>query len=282
MTAIYNFMSNIDFLRNEIFSRYGIVKRARGCFLYTAKGVRLTDLYQEGGRAILGWGGGSSFTMLKNTLNRGITGSFETGFAYRTQKAVQALFNSERKVFYFDSYEKALKAALLISKEGTSVYRPWQPAGLTWSECSCIIFAPPLPWAQNLFIVAAKPELVSEFSSADSDDSDSLLEELLPQQTFIPAPLNSALARSIYDLIEALQTREEKNWFVYDPVVTKYWERKGPYLFPKIPQEKYTAFVKHCLDCGIVVSPFYNEPSIVPFGAEFGNFSKLKKNPFEF
>ena len=275
-------MSNIDFLRNEIFSRYGIVKRARGCFLYTAKGVRLTDLYQEGGRAVLGWGGGSAFTMFKNILNRGITGSFETGFSCRTDTAVEKLFNSERRVFYYDSYEKALKASLLVSKEGTAVYRPWNPVSVDWSSCDSVIFVPPLPWIQDLFIVAAKTELISESFSEDQKSSALTSKELLPQQICIPAPLHAALARSIYDLIAALQIREEKNWFIYDPVVTKYWERKGPYLFPKIPQEKYPDFVKHCLDSGIVVSPFFNVPSIVPFGAEFGNFSKLKKNPFEF
>ena len=56
-------MSNIEYLAKEINSRYGNIKRARNCFLYTARGVRLTDMYQEGGRAILGWGGGSAFTI---------------------------------------------------------------------------------------------------------------------------------------------------------------------------------------------------------------------------
>ena len=39
---------------SEIKKRYGIITRARGSFLYTQKNVRLTDLFQEGGRAILG------------------------------------------------------------------------------------------------------------------------------------------------------------------------------------------------------------------------------------
>lgn len=264
-------MSGIEFLRNEIFSRYGIVKRARGCFLYTAKGVRLADLYQEGGRAILGWGGGSAFTMFKNILNRGITGSFETGFSCRTDKAVEKLFNSERRVFYYDSYEKALKASLLVSKDGTAAYRPWNPAGVAWSECDSIILAPPLPYARSLFIVAAKKSLVSE---------DSIPVELLPEQTFIEAPMHASIARSIYDLVAAVQNRQEKDWFIYDPVVTKYWERKGPYLFPKIPENQYEKFVLHCLEKGLVISPEYNEPSIVPFGADAGVFSKLKSDPF--
>ena len=86
-------MNNTEFLRNEIFLRYGNIKRARGNFLYTEKGVRLTDLYREGGRAILGWGseGSGAFTVFKDVLQRGLTGSFPTAMTYRLQKAISEL-----------------------------------------------------------------------------------------------------------------------------------------------------------------------------------------------
>ena len=261
-------MSELDILQKELFSRYGNVTRARGCFLYTQKGVRLTDLYQEGGRAILGWGGTSAFTMLKNTLNRGITGSFETGFRYRTVKAVCTLFNSERDVFFYSSYENALKAALLISKDGVNKYQPWSTSSINWTECPVIIFTPTLPWTQNLFMVASLTGLASE------------VRELLPREILVPSPLHAALARSIYDLRKALQERKESDWFIYDTVLTKYWERRGPYLFPKIPEEKYREFVLYCLERHIVISPEYNVPSIVPFGADKGVFTLLKNEPF--
>ena len=102
-------MSDIDFLASEISSRFGTVKRARKCFLYTAKGVRLVDMFQENGRAILGWEGGSAFTMFKNALCRGIAGSFDTDFPYRTKKAVQELFASERELFVYYSKERLLR-----------------------------------------------------------------------------------------------------------------------------------------------------------------------------
>lgn len=37
----------------------------------------------------------------------------------------------------------------------------------------------------------------------------------------------------------------------------------------------------HCLNLGIVISPDYSVPSIVPFGADTGVFTALKNNPFE-
>ncbi|MBP5284181.1 MAG: hypothetical protein J6Y93_05900, partial [Treponema sp.] len=67
-------------MAEEIFKRWGTVKRARGNFLYTAKGVRLTDMFLEGGKAVLGWGSDntSAWTVFKNILSRGLTGSYFT------------------------------------------------------------------------------------------------------------------------------------------------------------------------------------------------------------
>ena len=81
---------------------------------------------------------------------------------------------------------------------------------------------------------------------------------------------------------QRLQEREEKDWFIYDPVLTKYFERKGPYLRPKMPEQVYDKFILHCLDLGIAFNPNYNECSIIPFGADRGTFTGLKNTPFAF
>ena len=81
-------------------------------------------------------------------------------------------------------------------------------------------------------------------------------------------------------MICAIQNRQEKDFFIYDSVLTKYFTRKGPWLFPKIPESEYDKFVLHCLNLGIVISPEFNVPGLVPFGANAGVFECLKKNPF--
>ncbi len=260
-------------LSQEIFSRFGAVKRARGCFLYTAKGVRLTDLYQENGKAILGWGGKNAFTVLKNVLDRGITGSFRTDFSVhqngeksQLSRAVSDLFGGARKLFVFRGKEKALKAALTLSKDSTSVFRPWNGSNVDWRNVDCVIFEPPLPWCDSIYLLCVKDGLEFDDSSFFGED--------------IPSPIAAAITRSIYNLIKALQEREEKNWFIYDKIITRYWERRGPYLYPKIPKELYNDFVLHCLEQGIIINPDYNSPSIVPFGADIGVFRGLEKNPY--
>ena len=264
-------MTNRDFLVKEVFSRYGTVQRARGCFLYTKKGVRLTDMYQEGGRAILGWGSGSSSTVLKNTLNRHITGFFKTEFEAQTKKAVETLFSSPRTVFFYNNYSTALSAALAISKNATFFYRPWNGASVDLASQKAVIFLPPYPWG-DIFILAAHPESAEESAKYG----------ILDSGIKIPAPLHSAISRSIYDLIAALKTREEKDFFMYDQILSLYWTRKGPYLFPKMDINEYQKFILHCLDSSLVISPDYNTPSIIPFGADKGVFTKLKNNPFAF
>lgn len=265
-----------DFLAKEIFSRYGTIKRARGNFLYTAKNIRLTDMYLEGGRAILGWGGSSAFTQLKNVLSRGITGSFITDYDFRLDRAVSQLLNSARKVFVFINKETAVSETAKLTglaKESICFWKPWAPAEegkeKDFMTSGAVILEPPYAWSEDIVLAAVLEENCGEKAS--------VLKTVKPA-----APEMACIIRSIYNLIEALQVRQEKDWFVYDQLISKYWTRKGPYLYPKMPQEKYDSFVKHCLDCNLVISPEYSVPSIIPVGAEKGVFALLKKNPFEF
>lgn len=264
-------------INDEIFKRFGTVQRARGCFLYTKKGVRLTDLYCEGGRAILGWGSSSAFTMFKDVLSRGLTGSFKTESDGRLTKAVSELFGSERIVFTYNSLSKALKAAISYSRDGITIWKPWrnkEEFAASKGSLPCVIFAPPLPWTDSIYVLAVDPSLKDK--PVDNPET------IRPVQDCLNAPLKTALTRSIYNLIKAQKEMKESDWFIYDTYLIPYFERKGPYLFPKVPEEKYEEFVLHCLDCNLVISPNYNTPSIVPFGADKGVFSLLKKNPFSF
>lgn len=261
-------MDKLDFLYQELHQRYGNVRRARGCFLYTEKNVRLTDLYQENGRAILGWGGANGFTFLKNVLSRGQTGSFPTQHLYQLKKAVGDLLNFPVEILVFNSRLTAKNAAEKLGLE-VQEYIPWA-CEENLSQDKAVLVCPPLAWCEEAFVLAVPEEV-----AASKNDVLSKIES----NRFAPCLLQ-AYARSIYDLIQALQLREEKQWFLYDTVLNKYFVRKGPYLEPKVPAEKYDAFVKHCLDCGIVINPNSEGKSIVPFGADKGVFEKLRKNPF--
>ena len=266
---------NKDILADEIFSRYGAITRARGCFLYTKKTVRLTDMFREGGAAILGWGGGSAFTMLKNTLNRGITGTFRTEFHPQLIRAVSLLLDNQKNTRTLRVF-RSLSALRAECGEDVAIYTPFDPDNTDYSTKDAVAVVPPLPWVSPsyalLAVKANSPRLLGEGSGVRSS-GESLLS--------IPAPMAAGMCRAIYDVIKAQGEWREQDFFLYDPVLTKYWTRRGCYLFPKVSRERYADFVRHCLDCAIVISPDYDTPSLVPFGADRGVFTALKSKPFE-
>ncbi len=267
---------------DEIHRRFGNIRRARGNFLYTQKNVRVTDLYREEGRAILGWGNGA-YTIFKNTLNKGLAGSFVTAERARLEKAVSDILNSKRKIFVFLKKEIALRASLIFCKESAAFFKPFaknaQGEPIDFSKTKSVVLYPPLPWTKNVFIVAL---LRDDSGNSCGECFERLLDaEGISEQTLPPA-LEAAASRSFYDLIAAQKDFREKDFFVYDKILAKYWRREGCYLRPKMPPEKYDEFVLHCLDCALAISPEYTADSIVPFGADEGVFRKLEKSKFEF
>ncbi len=249
-------------LYQEIYERYGFITRARGCFLYTHKSQRLTDMFQENGRAILGWDGKNGTTFFKNMLSKGLTGGFICEDSPRIDKAVSELIGKNCGVSFYINKAEAVKVAVSAGARNIVAYKPWNMEQEDLAKADAVVIIPPFPWGEDLVILA-------------------LADRTAHQGLTIPFALQTALTRAIYNLIAELPLRQEKDWFIYDTILTKYWERKGPYLYPKITENKYDDFVKHCLDCSIVINPSYNEPSIIPFGADKGVFTKLKNNPFE-
>ena len=273
--------------------------------MYTQKNVRLTDLNQEGGRAILGWDS-SAYTVFKNILSKGLAGSFETAHFPRLQKALSELLKSERKIFLFSSKRAAMEAALLLDANSASVYKPF--IGVDYSAVRNVIVAPPLPWTNNFWVLAASgldqdkdsrvargndsaaaanyDSVASSLGQPNDDSAENgglergqnviagLDPAILPSEKFPPALL-AAAARSVYDLIAALKVRQEKDFFIYDKVLTKFFERRSCWLRPKVPQEKYDDFVLACLDAGVAINPDYNADSIVPYGADKGVLKKM-------
>lgn len=299
----------------EIDTRYGAVKRARGCHLYTSKGRRLTDMYQEAGRAILGWGASRAMTEFKNVMNRGITGSFPTDYSARLEKAVKKLLPEYTHIRWYASLESArravsfffnLSAGVQIGEQpqldavinahpenvqdltfdnwlyvmGIPRWRPWLESTHLTGERDipsfvmeqnsraqeAVVVVPPLPWTRTYYLVAF---------------SDTGNRKIVPSD-MLPPPVLAATARGIYDLIAELPCRSERDWNLYDSIICKYWKRRGPYLLPLVSPEQYKDFFRHCLDCGLLISPYYRTPSIIPYGADTGNFTELKKNPFVF
>ena len=180
----------------EIHKRFGNIRRARGNFLYTQKNVRITDLYREEGRAILGWGNGA-YTIFKNTLNKGLAGSFITASRARLENAVSDILNSKRKIFVFSKKEIALQASLIFCKESVAFFKPFaknaQGEPIDFSATKCVVLYPPLPWTKDIFIVAVLCD--GSENSCGEYFEEQLKQARIFSQTISPA-LEDAASRS--------------------------------------------------------------------------------------
>ncbi|MBQ4554963.1 MAG: hypothetical protein IJA53_07665 [Spirochaetaceae bacterium] len=298
----------VCWLKDEIKKRYGNVKRARGIYLYTEKSVRLTDCFLDGGRAILGHGGGKAKTAFKDCFERGANGFYDSGLLSAFEKAVKQLlprnFTTIRLYtektaaplegisFFSESSPKKAGAAFeqtsfplesAREKAEPVLWRPWleisgksteQPTGYPKIQIvhnvegdfpAIVKIVPPFPYATELCVYA--------FSTACGEE----MLRNLPKNDIVPAPLLAAFTRGFYDLKIALGTYTENDFKANSKVFEPFFIRNQCYLFPKIPEEKYKDFVLKCLDIGIVISPDYNVPSIMPWRANPGDLKKISK-----
>ncbi|MBO4508975.1 MAG: hypothetical protein J5747_10120 [Spirochaetaceae bacterium] len=328
-------------LAAEIQKRYGNVRRARGCYLYTEKGVRLTDCYLDGGRALLGWDGGKARTVFKDTLERGATGAYCGGYESRLATAVRHLLPreyTEIRWYYGDCASGSANSAtcavsggsvLCGSADGASagtalgargsttgtheacvrdavLWRPWldicaesTPKPTRYPEITIIHpgaerpaiirLVPPYPWATTLCIYAFRtdaPQTVAsgaktEQGATAATGANAAQLASTPQTTnippsdVVPAPLLAAYARAFCDLKTALGTFGENDFKCFAKQLSPLFDRRACWLFPKIPRDSYEDFAKRCLDAGIVVSPDYDTPSLIPWRANKGDIKRI-------
>ena len=280
----------VCWLKDEIKKRYGNVKRARGIYLYTEKSVRLTDCFLDGGRSILGHGGGKAKTAFKDCFERGANGFYDSGLLPAFEKSVKQLLprNFTTIRLYTEKTAAPLEGisySLESSREKAEpvLWRPWleisgksteQPTGYPKIQIvhnvegdfpAIVKIVPPFPYATELCVYA--------FSTACGEE----MLQNLPKNDIVPAPLLAAFTRGFYDLKIALGTYTENDFKANSKVFEPFFIRNQCYLFPKIPEEKYKDFVLKCLDIGIVISPDYNVPSIMPWRANSGDLKKISK-----
>lgn len=300
-------------LRNAIDERYGFVRRARGCYLYTEKGVRLTDLWLDGGRALLGWDGGKARTAFKDTLERGATGSYDAGMTSRAVTAVKKLLPAEYSIIRFYSRERArlidLKSAFSFATKGAhiqlskavtvlpflditastepkvtgydsvTVVHPETGAFASQPDVVCLVAPFPYAGAPDVYAFRASLFADASLSEAECADKASAAEKAaraaLPDSDVMPSALLAAFARAFADLKLALGERTEAEFASFTRQLSPVFERKACYLYPKVTREAYPAFVLACLERGVVISPDYDQPSVVPYKANDGDLKKI-------
>ena len=283
----------VCWLKNEIKKRYGNVKRARGIYLYTEKSVRLTDCFLDGGRGILGHGGGKAKTAFKDCFERGANGFYDSGLLPAFEKSVKKLLPAEyTEIRLYSEKTAAMLGGTSVSLDGASekanpvLWRPWldfsgkfteQPTGYPKIEVvyntnevfpAVVKILPTFTYATDICVYAFSEKSYKNLAE-------------LPQNDVVPSPLLAAYTRSFYDLLNSFSLFTEKDFKANSKALEPFFTRNQCYLFPKISEEKYKDFVLKCLEAGIVISPDYNEPSIMPWRANPGDIKKISKITLE-
>ena len=296
----------VCWLKNEIKKRYGNVKRARGIYLYTEKGVRLTDCYLDGGRGILGHGGGKAKTAFKDCFERGANGFYDSGLIPAFEKSVKKLLPTE----YTEIRLYSEKTAAMLGGTSVSLESTQKKAGAVSEQTSCVLESSPKkanpvlwrPWLDFAGKITEQPtgypkievvynltgdfpaivKIVPPFTYATDISvyafSNACCEEMLqnlPENDVVPSPLLAAYTRGFYDLLNSFSLFTEKDFKANSKALEPFFIRNQCYLFPKIPETQYKDFVLKCLEAGIVISPDYNEPSIMPWRANPGDIKKI-------
>ena len=288
----------------EIRKRYGNVRRARGYYLYTEKNIRLLDLWLDGGKAILGRRTGQAHLMCKQFLDRGLTGIIPTKADAQLARALQTVFPDYPVIRWYYSEEKARQIARSAYGEYTSsahrldnvataasvpVWRPFLGIDLvvditdktgsfgTAAETETVpltLVTPVYPMPCGIIVAAA------------------LFETVLPPSDALFPPLVYSLARSFFDLKRKEQEEDARKNAVnpsvrkglkqqqaafkrrtaVEELISALWTQKSCYLFPHIPRTEYAQVFSQALDAHILISPDYDQPSILP---ACGSYSEL-------
>ncbi|MDR0403371.1 MAG: hypothetical protein LBH35_07270 [Treponema sp.] len=252
----------------ELFREIPKIRRARGWRLYAENGSRIVDLWQYGGRALLGHNPPGLLRAFKNSAEKGLFAPFPHFAEDRLRKALAALLPGRR--FRFFSGGDALGAALEAAGKNRSCRAEalWRPF-LDIPSGPLFIPVLPFPFPGAPAVLALDPE------------TDSVLEGVLPAEPLSPAAL-AAAARCVWDLAAVSPGRGRPRFpkldalNALDTLAAGAWQRRGIYLSrPPGAASGYPALFRRFLDGGFLLPPSPSQPAILPGELSPGEEAKL-------
>jgi hypothetical protein len=274
-----------------------VVLRARDFRLYTQGGGRLVDLWQAGGRSILGHNPAGVLRELKNSANRGLFSPLPQPLKRRLVKALSRLIPRRNFRFYTErvALDRALEAAGFPQAEsfpdpvfdppagtpGPCLWRPFlEPVPEEETGTPFPLLVPVLPWPLALWVLALEPALEDRFA---------------PSQPISPVLLAAAV-RAVYDLIAAgpgggrpVYPRINHALYGTPRELKNPWRCRGPYLVyaplqipsygdqqdPKVQAPSWETLFRNFLREGFLIPPEPTEPLILPGILSPGEEAKL-------
>jgi hypothetical protein len=265
------------------------VLRARGWRLYTAKSsvakdsraaFRLVDLWQYGGRAILGHTPPGVLRAIKNNAERGLFAALPHVAEQRFYKALSAILPGYSFRFYppEDLPQLLQKIPLIINKNKTAVWRPFLDVQ-EGNRANCVCDALAGSVEVQLKAPVLLPVLPCPFPGVPAviafNPDDTALLELPPSRLMSPVSL-AAATRAIYDLL-VNPGRGQIRFPKIENSLKKSaaWKQQGIYLSFVGSPNNYTAVFTAFLEKGFLLPPSAEDPAILPGELSPGEEAKL-------
>ncbi|MBN1834904.1 MAG: hypothetical protein JW820_03575 [Spirochaetales bacterium] len=258
--------------QGALYDRLPAFRRARGYRLYGHDGKRYLDLWQQGGRALLGHRPGRVTTVLKNVISTGLVADLPSVHARRLERALLGQFPGCRAFRVTASLGAALELAsvYLGHPVGPGDIRdplrdPEDPAP------ELALWRPACP--QSLSPRVLLPRL--PFTLAGAPVPVGFAEELPagfpPSEVLSPVVLAGAL-RALHDL----RRYRPPEWLGQALAAgTAGWERRGLYVLPRFQAGDYPSVFEGFLAEEVVLNPCFPEASILPSEASPGELQKM-------
>ena len=247
------------------------IRRARGYRLYAMDNRRFLDLWQWGGRAVLGHTAPRLLTTLKNLASRGLFAPLPHPSLRRLERALEGFFPGRTVRIYAD--EASADRALAMAGYGPLEVHDFMdpavsilhgtvpfPRGCLWrpwlddqSFEGVEVLAPiiPLPWASAPIALA--------FRHGETGS--------VPPSDLIPPLIAAAAAQGIYDMAALLKKGSPPSFRrTMEALASCSWKLHGIYLSPLNPwtEDAYELFFKRALAGGILIPPRSDIPMILP------------------
>lgn len=255
------------------------IKRARGYRLYAVDGRRYVDMWQAGGRAILGHRGGGVVTAVKRVLERGVLAPMPSAAEHRLVQAMRRLLAGmgEFEVAVFATEERALREVSRTLGMECVPQRPSEPFDAQDDPGSILFWRPFLPPDSDpsvrpryavLFPVLPDGALFSAQVVVYRPES-----ALRLHSDLVSEPALTALAAAAHGLVSSPAR----------PVVAlEGFLSRGPYLIPEAAAADasggaYDALFDSFLAAGVVMSPDPAIPSIIPAELSDGEWRQIRR-----
>lgn len=222
------------------------INRARGYFLYTSDGKRYLDMSLDDGALLMGHRQDGFAQALKNAADKGLFVPYPSPFEYRFKQALKSLFGEGRYIYLVQKMNKLL----LELPE----WRPFED----FRSLDAFVPVLPIPSAFAPCVVVSDKELEVE-------------------EVAVSPVILAGAVKVVYNLEKFLETADYSMWQDASvmSVLENFWKVRIPYLYPAVDKGSYCDLLKVCLANGIVLSPDYDKPSVVPANISNGMLNKV-------